>query len=153
MYKHLKLSIFPFFIKPKIYWEFSSSNRKKLRKKKNSLDNEGPVYLLRSLAGSCRPWVSYPGGATVSLGHGDSVWVHCFPSKCRAPARSAGIRHQNCQSEEVADPGQGSGPCQCAVPGARLHLFLGTAHSEGWETEWVHSLNRRAMEKEWQRFI
>lgn len=63
------------------------------------------MYLLRSLAGSCRPCVSYPGGATVSLGHGHSVWVHCFPFKSRAPARSAGIRHQNCPSEEVAAPG------------------------------------------------
>lgn len=127
------------------------------------------IYLFRSLGGSRWPWMSYTGElkAMVSLGHSDSVWVHCFPSKSRAPERSAGGRHQSRQSEEAGVPGhrlRTLPDVPSLVPGtpipprrlplslAWLHLFLRTAHSQGWDTELVHSLKRRAMEKELERF-
>lgn len=38
----------------------------------------------------------------VPLGHEDSAQVCCFPPPSPSPARSAGVRHQGCQSKEAA---------------------------------------------------
>lgn len=106
------------------------------------------------------PWMPYTGElkAMVSLGPVEGLCLGSLLLKHKSPERSAGVRHQSCQSEEAAVlghrlrslPAMWSLALGTLIPTQRAWFSSlpaasvpGAAQVVGCETELVHSLNQK----------